>query len=102
MRGRIPALALTVIAAMLPLAGCGDDDDSSGGDDSAAESGSVYGGGGSSDTDETGSAEEGAGPAEAAEAGTVEIVEFAYDPVDVTVSAGGTVEWTNSDAAPHT
>jgi len=103
MRGRIPALALTVIAAMVPLAGCGDDDDSSSGD-SGADSGSVYGGGGSA-TEDTGSdtaEEEGGAAAGATEAATVEIIEFAYEPVDVTVTAGGTVEWTNSDSAPHT
>ena len=113
MRRRLPALALTVIAAMVPLAGCGDDDESNGGDSSSG-SGSVYGGSssGSEDAaaenesgaaeDDSGAAEENAGAVEATESGAVEIVEFAYDPVDVTVSSGGTIEWTNSDSAPHT
>ena len=59
MRSRIPALALTVIAAMVPLAGCGDDDDSgSSSDEPAAESGSAYGGGGSESEDSSDTAEE--------------------------------------------
>lgn len=101
MRSRIPALALTVIAAMVPLAGCGDDDDSSSGNSSAAESGSAYGGGGSGG-EASGATEENEGAVEASDSGVVEIVEFAYDPVDVAVRTGGTIEWTNSDAAPHT
>ena len=114
MRSRIPALALVVILALVPLAGCGDDDESSGGD-SGAESGSVYGG--SSSGDDSAAAEEGAAAEDdsatgeggagadagaAPDAASVEIVDFAYDPVNVTVSVGGTVEWTNSDSAPHT
>ena len=98
MRSRIPALALTVLAAMAPLAGCGDDEESGSGDDPAAESGSVYGGGSEA---EQAPAEESSATA-ASEAASVEIVEFAYEPVDVKVRAGGTVEWTNSDTAPHT
>ena len=108
MRSRIPALALVVILALVPLAGCGDDDESSGGD-SGAESGSVYGGsdsgGDSAAAEDEAAAGEDAGAAgggEAPDAASVEIVEFAYDPVDVRVSVGGTVEWTNSDSAPHT
>ena len=97
MRSRLPALALTVIAAMAPLAGCGDDEDS-GSSEPAAESGSVYGGGAEEET----APAEGAGSADAVEAANVEIVDFAYEPVDVKVKAGGTVEWSNSDVAPHT
>ena len=97
MRGRLPALALTVLAAMVPVAGCGEDEDSGGSDEPAVESGSTSGGG------DAGATADGAGtPADASEAATVEIIEFAYDPVDATVKVGGTVEWSNSDAAPHT
>jgi plastocyanin len=96
---RIPALALTVLAAALPLAGCGDDD-SSGGDEPAAESGSVYGGGSEESDDSAQPAEDtGGAPVQAA---TVDISDFAYDPATITVSKGGTVEWTNGDDAPHT
>ena len=95
MQRRISALALVVVLSLVPIAGCGGDDDSNGGD-SAAESGSVSGG------DSGEGQAPGNGSAEAVDAAKVDIVDFAYDPVDVTVSVGGTVEWTNSDAAPHT
>ena len=100
MRRRFPALALTIIAAMVPLAGCGDDEDSSSpSDEPAAESGSAYGGGsGGEDSGTSG----GSGGSAASEAASVEIVEFAYAPVDVKVTVGGTIEWANSDTAPHT
>jgi plastocyanin len=32
----------------------------------------------------------------------VDIVEFVYEPEEVTVAAGTTVTWTNQDKAPHT
>ena len=32
----------------------------------------------------------------------VDIVEFLYEPEEVTVAAGTTVTWTNQDKAPHT
>ena len=102
MRSRISALALVVILALVPLAGCGDDDDSSGGD-SGGESSSVYGG--SSSGGDASAAEDDAAAdddAAATDAASVDIADFAYDPADVTVNVGGTVEWTNSDSAPHT
>lgn len=40
--------------------------------------------------------------AAAAEGAAVTIVDFAYDPAEITVPVGGTVTWTNDDAAPHT
>ena len=33
---------------------------------------------------------------------TVSIVNFAFDPADLTVPAGTTVTWENTDTAPHT
>jgi plastocyanin len=32
----------------------------------------------------------------------VEIADFAFGPVDVTIAAGGTVTWTNADNQAHT
>lgn len=32
----------------------------------------------------------------------VSISSFAFSPAELTISAGGTVTWTNMDAAPHT
>jgi plastocyanin len=93
MRHRIPALALTVIAGLVPLAGCGSDNSSSGDSQPAADSGTTgatqpAGGGGAS--------------APAAQNATVDISDFKYGPATVTVKTGGTVEWTNNDTAPHT
>lgn len=33
---------------------------------------------------------------------TVSISNFAFVPATVTIKAGGTVQWTNADSAPHT
>ena len=33
---------------------------------------------------------------------TVSISNFAFAPASVTIKAGGTVQWTNADSAPHT
>lgn len=33
---------------------------------------------------------------------SVDIRDFAYNPASLTVAAGSTVTWTNSDSAPHT
>ena len=38
----------------------------------------------------------------AAESLAVEIKDFAYNPAETTVPAGGSVTWTNQDTAPHT
>jgi plastocyanin len=38
----------------------------------------------------------------AAEALAVEIKNFAFNPVEITVPAGGSIAWTNQDNAPHT
>ncbi len=43
-----------------------------------------------------------AGAAAPAGAGKVEIVDFDYAPKDVTIKAGDSVTWTNSDDADHT
>lgn len=44
-------------------------------------------------------AEGGTGPAEA---GTISIVDFAFDPEQATASVGDTVTWINDDGAAHT
>ena len=40
--------------------------------------------------------------AQAQESASVDIADFTFGPNSVTITAGGTVTWTNSDAAPHT
>lgn len=85
------ALALAALAFAVPLAGCGGDDEPS--DEPAAPSESA---------EPAGSGDAGAGAQAPVQAATVDIREFAYEPATVTVRAGGTVEWVNADAAPHT
>jgi plastocyanin len=91
MRRRATALVLAALALTVPLAGCGGDDEPS--DEPAAPSES---------TEPTGGAGTGTEAQAPVEAAKVDIREFAYEPVTVTVRAGGTVEWVNADAAPHT
>ncbi len=75
------------------IAACGDDSDSS--PPSGGESGS--------ESTEAPPASDGdAGSGASASGDAVEIVEFLYDPEDLTVPAGTTVTWTNQDQAPHT
>ena len=38
----------------------------------------------------------------AQDAASVDIVDFTFGPNSITITAGGTVTWTNSDSAPHT
>lgn len=38
----------------------------------------------------------------AQDSAAVDIVDFTFGPNSVTITAGGTVTWTNSDSAPHT
>ena len=40
--------------------------------------------------------------AKAQESASVDIADFTFGPNSVTITAGGTVTWTNSDSAPHT
>jgi len=49
-----------------------------------------------------GCGDDGSTGAEAASGDAVEIVEFAYEPEEITVPAGSTVTFTNQDKAPHT
>jgi len=86
-------LALLIACLALTLAACGDDDDDDGG-----------GGGGAATTEqtETTGGGGGGGGTQAGEAVTVDIPSISFDPAEVTVKAGTTVTWTNSDDLPHT
>ena len=78
--------------AALPAPGlgaCGDDDDSS--DDAATED---TGGGGEGGGDEC--------TAEETSEATVTIVDFAFDPTEVSVASGGVVAVSNEDGTTHT
>jgi plastocyanin len=84
---KLRALAIPVLVALsLALAACGSSDDST----ERTSSPEI--------TSETDPAPSG----DAARAGKVKIVEFAYGPDPVVVAVGGKVTWQNEDAAPHT
>jgi plastocyanin len=93
------ALLLACMALGMVVTGCGDDDDDGGGGDAAnteqpAEQGSA-GGGGGPDEEGGGGGGGGGGGAEVSMEG------IAFEPAEVTVSAGDTVTWTNNDSVGH-
>ena len=83
-------LVLLIACLALTIAACGDDDDDSGGAPPAPTT---------PEQTDTGAA---APPADKGETVTVDIPAIEFDPADVTVKAGTTVKWTNSDDLPHT
>jgi plastocyanin len=84
------ALLLVCLALGLVAAGCGDDDDDGGGGGGAETTEQPAGGG-----DDDGGGGGGGGGAEVSEEG------IAFQPAEVTVSAGDTVTWTNNDSVAH-
>jgi plastocyanin len=85
-------LVLLIACLALTLAACGSDDD----DDDGGSSGGAT----TTEQTDTGAAP----PADEGAAKTVEvdIPSISFDPAEVTVKAGTTVHWTNSDDLPHT
>jgi plastocyanin len=83
-------LVLLIACLALTLAACGDDDDDDGGGAPPAPT--------APEQTDTGGAEKPSGGGTA----SVDIPEIAFDPADITVKAGTTVTWTNSDDIPHT
>jgi plastocyanin len=86
---KLLVLLIACVALTLTFAACGDDDDDGGG-------------GGSAATTTTEQTDTGGGGGGGAEAASVDIPEIAFEPADITVKAGTTVTWTNSDDIPHT
>jgi plastocyanin len=86
-------LALLIACLALTVAACGDDDDDDGGGDGAGTTTTEQ-----TDTGAAPPADKGGG----AKAVTVDIPAIEFDPADVTVKAGTTITWTNSDDLPHT
>ena len=84
-------LALLIACLALTVAACGDDDDDDGGGGSSATT--------PTEQTDTGTAPSGGGGGEAAE---VDIPDITFEPKSLTVKAGATVTWTNSDDIPHT
>ena len=83
-------LALLIACLALTVAACGDDDDDDGGGGSSATTPTEQTDTGAKHTEETG------------ETLMVDIPDISFEPETVTVKAGTTVEWTNSDDIPHT
>ena len=90
-------LVVLIACLALTLAACGGDDD----DDDA-------GNGGATTTEQTDTGaeppadEDGGGGGGGGETAAVDIPAIAFDPAEITVAAGTTVTWTNSDDLPHT
>ena len=81
-------LALLIACLALTIAACGGDDD----DDDT----------GGTATPTTEQTDTGAAPPAGGEMVEVDIPSISFDPEEVTVEAGTTVMWTNSDDLPHT
>lgn len=88
------AIALPLMFAVFSLAACGGDNSDS---DSTAADGDA-----AARPSEGGSATAPAPSGEAVRSAKVEIVDFAYAPVAVTVQTGGKVTWLNQDSTEHT
>jgi plastocyanin len=88
-------LLLLIACLALTLAACGGDDDDDGGDGDSAATTEQTDTGAAPPADDTG----GGGGGEAV---TIDIPSISFDPAEVTVKAGTTVTWTNSDDLPHT
>lgn len=88
------ALLLACVALGLIVAGCGDDDDDDGG------------GGGAATTEQPAGEDDGGGGGDGGDGGggggtEVSMEGIAFQPAEVTVSAGDTVTWTNNDSVGH-
>lgn len=91
-RTRLLTVMLLFAVVPLLLAGCGGDggggESESGAETAAAEDGTSQG-------------EDGGQSGTASDAATVDMVELAFEPAEVAITAGGTIEATNSGATPH-
>ena len=87
---KLLVLLTACLALGLTFAACGDDDD----DDS----------GGGASTTTTEQTDTGAAPPAGGGGGseTIDMKDIKFVPEDVTVKAGTTITWTNSDQVPHT
>jgi plastocyanin len=85
------AMLLACLALGLVVAGCGDDDDDDGGG----------GGNGAATTEEPAGGGEDGGGGGGGGGTAVSMEDIAFEPAEVTVSAGDTVTWTNNDSVSH-
>jgi plastocyanin len=76
-------LAVLCLALAVLVAACGDDDDDAGGNANTTEGRANV-------------------PAGKENVKTVDIKDIKFVPMELTVRAGNTIQWTNSDQVPHT
>src|SRR5215210_2744476 len=86
---KLLVLLISCLALGLTFAACGDDDDDDGGGSASTTT--------TEQTDTGGGATKPAGGSE-----TVDMKDIQFVPKSVTVEAGTTITWTNSDQVPHT
>ena len=86
---KLLVLLIACLALGLTFAACGDDDDDDGGGSASTTT---------TEQTDTGAAPPGGGGGTE----TVDMKDIQYVPKDVTVDAGTTITWTNSDPVPHT
>ena len=90
---KLLVLLIACFALTLTFAACGgDDDDDDGGGSSAGTT--------TTEQTDTGAAEKPSGGGGGT--ATVDIKDIQFVPKDITVDAGTTITWTNSDSIPHT
>jgi plastocyanin len=89
-RLRRPLFALVALLAVLAAAGCGSSSSGAAASSSAAS------------TPSTAAAPASGGSAAVSGGSTVEITNFMFSPMTLTVSVGTTVTWKFEDSAPHT
>jgi plastocyanin len=84
-------LVLLIACLALTITACGGDDDDDGG------------GGSATTTEQPAPADDGGGGGDGGgEAASVDIPDISFEPAELTVKAGTTVTWTNSDDLTHT
>ena len=83
------AVLVACLALGLVAAGCGGDDDDDGGGDAAKT------------TEQPAEDTTASGGKAAGDTVAVSLKGIAFNPADVTVKVGGTVNWTNEESVPH-
>ena len=89
---KLLVLLIACFALTLTFAACGGDDDDDGGGSSAGTT--------TEEQTDTGAAQKPSGGGGGT--ATVDMKDIQFVPKDITVKAGTTITWTNSDQVPHT
>jgi plastocyanin len=89
---KLLVLLIAGLALTLTFAACGGDDDDDGGSSAAP----------ATTTEQTDTGGGATKPSGGGGTATVDIKDIQFVPKDITVDAGTTITWTNSDSIPHT